>query len=228
MLTLDPAFPLLQALAIGALAIAAGVWLHRLGAARVSARRGYGLIVLRGLTLTGIALLLLNPVRTQSRPETGRPLLLVLLDNSQSMGVKDVGGEARYQAAHQALFGRGGVADRWDSQFQTLFFRLAARPVRQERGSLERLSRPDGESTALGEGLAGALGSVGDAPSGGILLLSDGRNHGQVPPTDLARQARARRFPVFTVSLGTTATGRDLGLVNRRPQVYPGLCTSLE
>jgi Ca-activated chloride channel family protein len=102
---------------------------------------------------------------------------------------------------------RVGVVS-FDQDAQVVAFPTRDRTVlRSAIGSLEPGSR-----TALGEGLARSLDLVRasarparrSAPTGLVLLLSDGRNNaGLVAPLDAAQRALAVGVPVDTVALGT-------------------------
>jgi hypothetical protein len=216
-----PVFPLLQVAVLVLLAAVAAVWLYRREEPSASWRGGGPLLLalLRALVVTGVAALLLNPVWTRAEKETGKPPLLVLLDTSHSMAVPDVKGQPRFDAARRMLQ-NGKLQRDFGDRFTPVFFSVSESATRQDGGAFLKTARPDGAHTALGEAIAAAIGTAGSAPSGGVLLLSDGRNNGELSPVDVAKQAKARKFPVFTVCLGTSAAGRDVSLVNRRPQVY--------
>lgn len=78
----------------------------------------------------------------------------------------------------------------------------------QSRQAIDRLEPLAG--TAMGEGLAAALGEIERLREQGqeeipasVLLLSDGQSNRGRPPEMIAMQARAMKVPVFTVGIGT-------------------------
>jgi Ca-activated chloride channel family protein len=78
-----------------------------------------------------------------------------------------------------------------------------------------------GRGTAIGDGLDLALDTIeadqaatGDRPAA-VLLLSDGADTGSTtPPSTAAERASTLEIPVFTVVLGSTASGADPTLLN--------------
>src|SRR5829696_4118696 len=66
-------------------------------------------------------------------------------------------------------------------------------------------------TTATGDAIKAALGSIkGDAPAA-IVLLSDGKSVRGSDPLDAAQAARARHIPIYTVALGTARGTIDGG-----------------
>lgn len=219
-LSLDPVWPLLQvvALALGA-AVLAG-WLYRAGPAIPGRHRLWVLMAMRLAVVVGVAALLLNPIRTRAERETGRPPLFVLLDTSHSMATRDIDGRSRFQAIKERLLGGGGLLRKYGKQFEPVLFGVADTATRQDPAAFARVAKPDGARTHLGESLAAAGSSIGGATSGGVLLVSDGRNNGEIDPVEIARQMKTRRFPVFTLCLGNLDRATDASIRARRPQVY--------
>jgi hypothetical protein len=218
-LSLDPVIPLPQAIALAVLAVALAVWLYRRGTvADTGSRRTNAILMgVRCLVVAALALLFMNPVWTQADREMGKPPLLVVLDTSKSMAVRDVAGERRFDVARRSVMDESllrGLRQRT----APVFYGMAETATRQDQSAL-LTTEPTGATTHIGESMAAALNGAGPAPSGAVLIISDGRNNGDVDPVQIAQQARARKFPVFTVCLGTQSQGKDIMLLNRRPQV---------
>jgi hypothetical protein len=214
----DPAWPLPRVVALGLLAVTLAVWLS----VRGGRPRGGALAtaVLRAAAMTAIAVVLLNPIFSRVEKATGKPPLLVLMDNSHSMAVPDVGGRRRFDVAKGALLEDHDLLQEFGQRYTPTFFSVAESATWQEIGTFRATARPAGGHTRLGEAMINAVSSVMGRGPGGVLLVSDGRSNGEVDPVEVARQARARHFPVFTLCLGTAARGSDVALVNRRPQVF--------
>jgi Ca-activated chloride channel family protein len=76
--------------------------------------------------------------------------------------------------------------------------------------ALSRVPRTSG-GTAVGVSLLTAINELrhvhrvaGKLPPGAIVLISDGASNVGISPLDVARQARARHIPVYTISVGTS------------------------
>ena len=218
----DPILPYPQIAVIALAAVALAVWFYRTSPA---ARRQGRIVqqVLTALRVAGIAtivLLLLNPVLTSANRETGKPPLLILLDRSRSMKTQDVAGGSRFDAALQTTVGDPDLLAQLQRHYDCRLYGISDTATRQDLAAFAGTAKADGEHTRIGESLAAAVGDANPAPAGAVLLVSDGRGNGDADPVEAARQARARHFPVFTLCLGTETKGRDVSLLNRRPQVF--------
>jgi len=218
-MNLSPVFPLHQVIAVLIVAVGVSLWL----AFRKppDARNKLGLIILRGLVLAGIALLLLNPtaVITAAVP-AGKPTLLVLVDTSRSMAVPDVAGARRFDAARKAIVDNPDLLARLQHRYRVNFFSLAEDAVPETVGGLDAMAKPSGGRTYIGESLAHALGAIQGKGAGAAVILSDGRNNGDISPVEVARQAKSRGIPVFTTCLGKQTTIKDVAVAIHRPLVY--------
>jgi Ca-activated chloride channel homolog len=164
------------------------------------------------LALAALALALARPHATVAVP-VERASVVLVTDVSRSMQATDVQ-PSRLDAARGAAEAFvEGVPD--ELRVGAVAFSTTPHsivppshdrgPVRAQLDSL----RPDA-STATGDGLAQALDMLedegGDAtggPPAAVVLLSDGKTTTGRDPVEVAREARAERVPVHTVSLGT-------------------------
>jgi Ca-activated chloride channel family protein len=170
-------------------------------------------IALYALALTALLVALARPQTTVAVPVEQASIVLVT-DVSGSMQARDVEPdrlEAARQAGEQLL---DEVPDR--VRVGLVSFNQRARVLAAPTTDRDRLRelldglRPSG-GTATGEGLAAGLaalrrptGRAADrAAPAAIVLLSDGTSTRGREPLDAAREARARRVPVYTVALGT-------------------------
>jgi hypothetical protein len=172
------------------------------------------------LAVATMAALLLNPVATSTSRDTTKPPFLLLIDTSHSMAVRDVDGRTRFEAARAATLEDTELMRRLRAQYDCRLLRMADTATPQEAEAFLKTAQPDGAHTRIGEAILAALGSVPNAASGGMLLVSDGRNNGESDPLMAAHQAKLRRFPLFTLCLGDTKQMPNVALVNRKPQVY--------
>jgi hypothetical protein len=222
-MSFDPIFSLPQVVLLILLAIGLAAWLYRRAIVGNVANpaAGRALAALRIVAVAIIAALLLNPVVTRTRRDPAKPPLLILIDSSHSMAVKDVDGQQRrFDVARKATLEDTALLQRLQAQYTCRLFRVADTATPQDFDAFLKTAQPDGSHTYLGESILTALGSVSNTSSGGILLVSDGRNNGNADPLTAAHQAKARRFPLFTICLGDTKQPPDVALVNRRPQIY--------
>ena len=121
---------------------------------------------------------------------------VVLADISTSMEAKDCPPEgSRYEALKAILDDNvnriNKIRQKCDYRFATFagtFQRAETRP-----------EAPSGARTNLGHAFAEVMRDLRGAPTAGIVLLSDGRNNGQVDPIRAAKQLGV---PVFAVRLG--------------------------
>lgn len=209
---------------------------RRLLLERLSARRANVLTALRGLLYALLVFFLSGPTLIQRSERSLPPKLLVLVDGSGSMGVKDgAGGGTRLAQAVEFLLGKapartregGGSAPQGllDRLFQSydvhlMGFGASTTPLSREAlralaanglasdplRSIRSASREPGSPAARGS--RGASVFREDRPAG-ILLLSDGGDTtgSAWPPED------AGSFPpVVSVGFGDPAGFRDISL----------------
>lgn len=183
--------------------------------------RGMQLLMsIRIAAIVALALLLLNPVSMNSQSNTEHPPLLILFDSSHSMAIRDVEGKRRFDAGKSALLEDVDLMHRLQQQFSCRLFRVGDTAAEQEISSFAKTGSPDADRTHLGEAIETSLSTVSQAQSGGMVLISDGRNNGEVNPIRAAALAKSRRFPIFTVCLGQTSQTADVAVINHRPQVF--------
>ena len=176
------------------LLLAAGVAAQaRQLARRVGRRRAAPVVAARGLTVLLLLLAILDPAYTR-RPTAGaKRRLLVLVDRSGSMSVRDDGRasrESRADVLRRMLAERlTGVADLAVWSFADRVWKTETPPADGGRG------------TDLGGALLAAADQAGDADA--IVLLSDGGDEPPEPP-------RLPRVPIYACVMGTDpAAWRD-------------------
>lgn len=169
-------------------------------------RRLWTLVALRVGALCLIVLLLYRPVISLERSDTREGRLVILIDTSASMSVRDdPQGRSRLEQAQQGLLENEALIDRT----------FAVEPWRFDTRleSLRQLSAA-GELEAVGSGtdLSGALQAVAEGPGNdriiAIVALSDGINNST---QDLVATAEDLGMPVHTVATGYRLAGSDAG-----------------
>src|SRR5437868_4862073 len=136
-LSFDPIFTVPQALLILILAVGASAWLYRrtIAGEQRNRRQIAALAVLRVLGVLAISILLLNPVFTRTQRESEKPPLLVLLDASHSMAIRDVDERARFDAARIATIEDTDLMRHLQERYQVRLFRVAETATPQDADS---------------------------------------------------------------------------------------------
>ncbi|MFO8007556.1 MAG: hypothetical protein R6V05_07480 [Candidatus Brocadiia bacterium] len=215
-LTIDPLIPgtlwaLLAVVSVAAIALYLLVRPPRVSRAR---RVVIGLLLVLGVG--GLLAVLLNPTWQQVKQALPRrPPLAVLVDTSGSMDTADQRGKTRLDAARRLA---GRLAEELDEPFEVSLWSFDTElkaPTAQELAS----ARADGMATDLGGCVQRALSSaVGE--EGAMVVLSDGISNVGDPSSgvaEAARTARAMATPIFTRTIGSSATVEDLEVVVTTP-----------
>ena len=203
------AWPVVLALVALGLAIPA---LASYGRARGRATRRDRAVLaaLRALALVILGLCLARPVVVVSEAVPQRNVLGVLVDDSRSMRIADVGGKpradwirARLGGADSALL--AALGERYDVRV----FRFARGVERVAGGAAMRF---DGSRTHLASALQRVEEELGGAPLAGLVVVSDGADNSSDALAEPLASLRARRIPVYTVGLGRETMDRDVAV----------------
>lgn len=204
-----------------ALALALGLWWTLRGlASEPSALRRRLLVGLRALVALGVFALLLEP-GLELRAETRvRARVALLLDTSRSMRFPSgVGGSSRIAELQRWLQGQGGALGELASRFQVDVYGFDKELLPQDPQRLAAAPDPlafaQGPTTDLLPALAAAAqGGTGGRPLAGLLVVSDGTDHGELsqgvtPP--LRAELEKLQAPVFALPIGGEAQ-KDLAI----------------
>ncbi len=170
---------------------------------------------LRASMLLVLILLLMGPVWHQQTTVTTPPVVALLLDTSQSMGLKQEQGR-NLETIHRALF----------SQLLSLFSNSTVRTFSFDRGvtplppSLDSLPF-DGPRTNIASALETIRERLKNEPLRAVVLVSDGRYNTGKNPLHVAEKYPV---PIFTVIAGDTSEHRDVRIyqVSTNELVYVG------
>lgn len=158
--------------------------------------------VLRGVSIALIAFLLLAPMLKLNVKETEQPVLIVAIDNSESMVATP--DSAFYRADFQEKINKlvQSFSDKYDVKTYLLDESATA------TNSKEQLSVPfDGKMTNLSSLFTDVENVYANQNVGAMVLVSDGiYNTGSNPQY----QAERLKFPVYTVLAGDTTVQTDL------------------
>lgn len=218
----------------GLLVAAGGLWwLYRWEGKQLNwATRG-SLVFVRFTILLLIAAMMLEPVIVLSKEEFVPSNLLVLLDSSQSMGLRDAWQDeaAAIRVAQELDIAGGadglrrqtrlGVAGRaLNEPFLKALAQGGDRIVhvhrfsdRMEEDAAGGLDRSTGETTAIGSSLKQALLAYAGMPLAGVLIISDGQSTSGEPVESAAKLAADEGVPVVTVAVGTPEGPRNAAVV---------------
>lgn len=185
------------------------LWSYRRLAARAQLR-SKDLILLAGLRGGGLCLLALTLLEPRLRVLTVAPqqtFVGVLLDDSQSLTIKDDGGRPRGEFSTTRLLDPAGDLRRaLEQKFKVRFFRFSNSAERIGSGGLGFT----GSRTDLASALRRAKEELADVPVSGLVLVSDGADNAAGPLSETLLDLRARQIPVFTVGLGQDRFRNDL------------------
>lgn len=222
------------ALALAVAVLWFGYQYHRDGS-RPSWRIKGLLLALRLVAVSALVAMLLQPTLRITQSTAQRPTVVLLFDNSLSMGMRDahlpVERASRLEAvlkqdptrltrdeiANELFSGKvlGSLAARFDLRAYT--FGSEAHPLAiATKSASPRVSiQPDpvhGNSTQVGEALRRALDDVAGQPVAALLVVGDGgHNLGESPLTE-ARRAREQGISVSTLGIGDPTPTRDVAI----------------
>jgi hypothetical protein len=180
---------------------------------RVSPLARWGLGMLRGVAYLLLLGMLLNPTLLIQKVLRLLPPLAVVIDTSGSMALPDTNGVSRLQQALAYLRGdQAAPLQALSEHYQVKLYQFdeTARSLPLER--LEGL-QGNSQTTDIIGSLATVLEENRTTPLAGILLLSDGAQHGANTGLEFLRQAGV---PVVAVGLGDPATYRDVRVASVR------------
>lgn len=200
------------------------------------------MMVLRVLALLSLMLMLAQPVLRLSQVDKVRPNVVVLVDNSQSMGFTDpklpagraqqeaaatgtaanaVGGLTRLERANR-LLNRANLLTELAKRYTVHLYNFASTPHTvslpsdaQKRAAYQFALTPDtlaGDSTQMGVALRRPLEDLAGQPVAGALIVSDGGSNLGEDPLAVAETARQARMPVSTLGLGDPTKTKDISL----------------
>jgi uncharacterized membrane protein len=168
-----------------------------------------GLVALRAVTFTVLAFIFLRPVLEIKSVLPQESYLAVVIDNSESMKIKDDGQVSR--------------ADQLQKQLETteFFKRLNEKfKVRTYRfdSAAQRIERPDqltfaGKRTRLESATDLLQQELATVPLAGVVLVTDGADNASKQWTESLSKLEARKIPVHTVGVGSESITRDAEMV---------------
>uniref|UniRef100_UPI00260E80DB hypothetical protein n=1 Tax=uncultured Gimesia sp. TaxID=1678688 RepID=UPI00260E80DB len=214
--------------------IAGGWWLYKRDAQQVPLGRRCLLYTIRISILSLVIAMLLEPILVLSKEEKIPSHLLVLLDTSLSMSLKDAWkDEEKAMEVSQNL----GMSANTDAMRKLTRMQLAQKLINEQflkelsaKGtrnvhlhgfsdkfgptSLKLSEEWDtgGNATAIASSLRQALLSYTGMPLSGVLLVSDGQSTAGEPPEEVLQMLSDEGVPLVTVGVGTTDGPRNVAI----------------
>lgn len=182
--------------------LAVVIWSYRRSGSRTWVRAAAA--VLKGIAIVALAVCLVEPLFTGTRPRPGSNLFLVVADNSRSLQLSDgASGKARGLVMAERLAEESSWLTRLSQDFDVrrYVFDTNVRPVK----TFDELTL-EGESSAVHGTLNGLTERFRGQPVAGILLLTDGNG---TDLSDVTLAGQQKLPPVYPVAIGA-----DGGLVD--------------
>ena len=200
---------LLIALILGAVG---AVWVYSRTNPPISRTKAVILGILRFIAIAGIIFMLADPIVLSVYNREIVPSVVVLVDNSQSMALKDKLGD-RAQITKDLL--NSGALKELSKKYpmHRFSFSDSLRPL----GELKF----DGRVTAIGEAISELIDTAQFLDIGAALLISDGQSNYGVDPISVAALSP---FVIYTIGVGDTTPAPDIAIsqVVSNPVAYAG------
>lgn len=188
------------------------------------------LATLRSAIILVLAILLAGPTLILARESIEQDRLLVMLDRSASMQVKDIidqatgkpvsrNGQMLDALRHQAdVFSNKALGK--DRRIVWLGFDASSYPIDSPIGP-SALSKPEARSTLIRTSIEQALRLPAGKPISAIVLFSDGKTTQDTGP-DLVTRLQQAGVPVFAVPIGADKPPADLAItqVDAPPRAF--------
>ena len=169
-----------------------------------------GLVALRAATFGVLAFIFLRPVLNISTVLPQESYLAVVIDNSESMKIKDDGQISRAEQL-QKQFKATNFFKRLSDKFKVRTYRFD--------NAAERIDRPDqvtfeGKRTRLESATDLLHQELGTVPLSGVVLITDGVDNASRQWTESLSKLESRHIPFYTVGVGSENITRDAEIVN--------------
>jgi uncharacterized membrane protein len=169
-----------------------------------------GLVALRALTFTILVFIFLRPVLNISTVLPQESYLAVVIDNSESMKIKDDGKVARSEEL-QKQFEATNFFKRLNDKFKIRTYRFDANAERIEP-RFDQLNFA-GKRTRLESATDLLQQELGTVPLSGVVLITDGVDNASKQWTESLAKLESRHIPFYTVGVGSENITRDAEVV---------------
>jgi uncharacterized membrane protein len=189
-------------------AIAITILTYRAARSQSNARHRAALVALRLATLFLVLFCLFRPVLIVKAAVPQQNFLGILIDDSRSMQIADVDGQARGAFVQQQLMGpESGVLKALSNRFVLRTFRFSS--------TAQRLAAPadltfGGAQTKIGAALDGARQELAGLPLAGLVVVTDGADTTDAELSEALLAMKAADVPVSTIGLGRESLAKDV------------------
>src|ERR1051326_3813680 len=168
-----------------------------------------GPVLLRALTFTLLAFLFLRPVMEIKTVLPQESYLAVVIDNSESMKIKDDGQASRSEQLLKQVKDTN-FFKRLNDKFKIRTYRFDNTAERIE--NLDRMTF-EGKRTKLESATDLLQQELGTVPLTGVVLITDGADNASKQWTESLSKLEARKIPFYTGGVGTEHITRDAEMV---------------
>ncbi len=167
------------------------------------------LATIRALAVVIVLACLLGPTVVVASAVAQRNVLAVVLDDSRSMRLRDVGNDARLAAMQKVFADTSALMRGLSQRFALRVFRFAA-----DAGPLSGAATltAGGARTDLATALDVTREDLAGMPLAGVVVVTDGADNGGGDLGSALLALRARRVPVYTVGVGEERFSRDVAV----------------
>lgn len=199
------------------------------------------LLVLRMIALCALIGMLFQPMLRMQRSDKVRPSVILLVDNSLSMGFKDprlsgvradqvrraTGGDpynmTRLEAVKRTVNNSGvNMVAELTKKYNLRLYRFASEPqpvpLPVDAKKLKNyhinltVDERRGNSTQMGSALRRALDDVSGQPVAGALVMTDGGNNMGDDPVTIAERGKSQGIRISSLGIGDPTPTRDIAL----------------
>lgn len=205
--------------------VALTVWTYT-GSTASTPRRVGILIALRLTALLLAILLALRPAAAITEVPKLPSTLLIVVDASESMSVKDEANFTRWEVVKKALDRCGPLLDQMrEDQQTTIYVYHFSKDFDPDRDKLTDEVKPEGKRTDFGTMLSKLYDKhQGEQRLRGLLIVSDGADNGTARPAlPEATRWRGLGCPVYCFAVGgpTSTDQKDIGFTSISPDPSP-------
>ena len=218
MLVFEPKIPISLWWALVVAAVAAWVCYALLKDSGLGVLRRSIILALMAVMFVGPLIVLLNPTWVQPIvPPSGKPLVSILVDATQSMQVDDVDDQTRWNSSLEMA---SRIQEAASQQCDVNIIRFGKVTSTIGDPQAETLDPPDGANTNLAGVLRRTL-RVSRPQGHAIALLSDGAHNvgSTLGVTAAADSAQALDVPIYATCFGGSVGASNIALTVRNPQL---------
>ncbi|MBC8127358.1 MAG: hypothetical protein H8M99_09490 [Gloeobacteraceae cyanobacterium ES-bin-144] len=205
-------WPLAGIALLAAAAVEAILWLYQYEAGAVTRERARWIIGLRLAALAGFVWIFIEPVWVRKVERNLKREVVVVLDDSASMHLKDEGSNSTRIEMGEAALTQSKIIEKLREKLRVRVVK-AARSVSAEG---ETIAAGWGDSTDLAGALGTVIEQVPPDELAGVLMVSDGRHNRPERVEDVARRYGVVDAPVGIIAVGSSEPPKDAAILSVR------------